>query len=325
LSEAPCAPSLFDRIRTRCAEVARRAQHVRIDTPGLEALADRLAGEAGPPASLDPAREARGSDAETVAFVLTLDTINFGSGWFPHLRKRPGCSGYLTIAAALREHFDRHGPWSAAELEGLAAADVARLLDQPMQPPVDELMALYARALAELGGLLRERYAGRYEGPIEQAEGCAERLVRSLAAMPLYRDVERYQELEVPFYKRAQIAVSDLAIALAGEGLGRFRDLARLTLFADNLVPHVLRMEGVLRYAPALAERIAREEPIPLGSPEEVEIRAAALHAVERLVEGCRGHGLALCAHELDHLLWDRGQSPEIKAVPRHRTRCTFY
>ena len=72
-------------------------------------------------------------------------------------------------------------------------------------------------------------------------------------------------------------------------------------------------------------ERIAREQPIPLGSAEEVEIRAVALHAVERLVEGCRGRGLPLCAHELDHRLWDRGQSPEIKAVPRHRTRCTFY
>lgn len=336
MSEACREPSLFDRIRARCAEVARRAQHVRIDTPGLEALADRLACEAGPPASLgagapdapaslDPAREARGSAAETVAFVLTLDTINFGSGWFPQLRKRPGHSGYLSIAAALGEHFERHGAWSAAELERLSAADVARLLDQPMQPPVDELMALYARALAELGGFLRKEHAGRYEGPVEEADGCAERLVRSLAGMPLYRDVERYQELEVPFYKRAQIAASDLALAFAGEGLGRFRDLERLTLFADNLVPHVLRMEGVLRYAPALAARIAREEPIPLGSPEEVEIRAVALHAVERLVEGCRGRGLPLCAYQLDQRLWDRGQSSEIKAVPRHRTRCTFY
>lgn len=318
-------PSVFDCIRARCAEVTRRAQHVRIDTPGLEALADRLAKAPGAPASHDPAREARGSDAETVAFVLTLDAINFGSGWFPHLRKRSGRSGYLTIAAALREHFERHGPWSAAELEGLAAADVSRLLDQPMQPPVDELMALYARALAELGCFIRERHAGRYEGPVEEADGCAERLVRSLAGMPLYRDVERYQELEVPFYKRAQITASDLALAFAGQGLGHFRDLERLTLFADNLVPHVLRMDGVLRYAPALAERIAGEEPIPLGSPEEVEIRAVALHAVERLVEGCRARGLPLCAHELDHRLWDRGQSPEIKAVPRHRTRCTFY
>ena len=27
----------------------------------------------------------------------------------------------------------------------------------------------------------------------------------------------------------------------------------------------------------------------------------------------------------LDYLLWHRGQRPEIKAHPRHRTRCSYY
>ena len=31
-----------------------------------------------------------------------------------------------------------------------------------------------------------------------------------------------------------------------------FDDLRRLTMFADNLVPHVLRIEGVLHYSPDL-------------------------------------------------------------------------
>ena len=40
------------------------------------------------------------------AFWLTLDAINFGSGWFPTLRKRPGQTGYRTIAAGIRRRFD---------------------------------------------------------------------------------------------------------------------------------------------------------------------------------------------------------------------------
>ena len=44
------------------------------------------------------------------AFWLTLDAINFGSGWFPTLRKRAGRSGYSTIAAGVRERFERAGP-----------------------------------------------------------------------------------------------------------------------------------------------------------------------------------------------------------------------
>ena len=46
------------------------------------------------------------------AYLLTLDAINFGSGWFPTLRKRPGCSGYFTVAWALADRFREHGPWS---------------------------------------------------------------------------------------------------------------------------------------------------------------------------------------------------------------------
>jgi hypothetical protein len=50
-----------------------------------------------------------------------------------------------------------------------------------------------------------------------------------------------------------------------------------------------------------------------------------ALYAVERLATSCTQRGWPVNAARLDHLLWSRGQSPRIKARPRHRTRCTFY
>ena len=58
-------------------------------------------------------------------YLLTLDAINFGSGWFPTLRKRPGCSGYFTVAWALADRFRERGPWSNAELAALDAGEVA--------------------------------------------------------------------------------------------------------------------------------------------------------------------------------------------------------
>ena len=57
------------------------------------------------------------------------------------------------------------------------------------------------------------------------------------------------------------------------------------------------------------------------GSPEEVEIRACSVHAVELIVSARPG----TCAAEVDLLLWLRGQEPRYKAVPRHRSRCTAY
>ena len=143
--------------------------------------------------------------------------------------------------------------------------------------------------------------------------------------MPLYRDVARYGDIEVPFLKRAQITASDLATVFEGRGYGRFDDLEQLTMFADNLVPHVLRCEGVLRYAQGLADRVDAGELLASGSPEEVEIRGVALHAIERCVAECRIRGFETTARRLDTLLWNRGQRPEMKARPRHRARSSYY
>jgi len=325
VSSAPEPGPLFARIREGAAEVTRRARHVRIADEAIEELAALLARERPAQPSLDPAHRGLPDEASTVAFVVTLNAINFGSGWFPHLAKRDGLSGYLSIAAALRERFEREGAFSAGELERLRPEDCARIFGQTLAPPVSELMALFAEALNELGAFLAREHRGRYAGPIEQARGSAERLVQSLARMPFYRDVARYEGFEVPFYKRAQITCSDLAEALRGRGLGRFDDLDELTLFADNLVPHVLRTLGVLLYSPDLAKRIDAEELIESGSEEEVEIRAVALHAVERLAGSCARRGWRAPPRRLDHLLWSRGQSPRVKARPRHRTRCSYY
>ena len=203
---------------------------------------------------------------------------------------------------------------------------MARLLGQELlDSEVAELMTLYARAWRELGEWLALRYDDRFDALIRAADRSAERLVRLLAELPLYRDVARYDELEVPFYKRAQITVADLARVFAGEGPGAFDDLDALTLFADNLVPHVLRCHGVLAYSDALAARIDAGMLLVVGSPPEIEIRAVALEAVERLVQRMAVRGRPTTAHALDGRLWNAGQAAWIKARPRHRARCSFY
>ena len=138
-------------------------------------------------------------------------------------------------------------------------------------------------------------------------------LVGAAAAqeMPLYRDVSTYGGREVPLLKRAQIAASDV---------GTFDDLDQLTIFADNVVPHVLRVDGVLRYRPELAARIDAGELLEAGSAEEVEIRACAVHAGELLAAR-----LGVAPRTLDGWLWNRGQAPRYKAIPRHRARSVYY
>ncbi|MCG8588388.1 MAG: queuosine salvage family protein [Proteobacteria bacterium] len=318
--------TLFDEIRGAAAEVASRARSVRLSGPALDALAVSLAEDASVSAPADPARLRLCDPATTLAYVVTLDALNFGSGYFPYLAKRDGRSGYFTVALSLREQFEREGPFNAQSLQKISPADCARLLHQDSAiPEVAELMGLFSQALQDLGRFLIDRHGGRFERLVESAGARAEHLVRELARMPLYRDEERYDGLRVPFYKRAQITAADLAEAFDSEGWGAFEDLTELTLFADNLVPHVLRRLGVLEYAPELAAHVDSGRLLPLGTPEEIEIRAVALHAVERLVRAVSERGRQTTAARIDSTLWNRGQSPELKATPRHRTRCTFY
>ncbi len=178
-------------------------------------------------------------------------------------------------------------------------------------------MALFARSLNDLGRHVAADHDGRFAAVTDVAESSAVALVDHLAGWDAFADTSRYDGLAVPFLKRAQIAAADLARA----GVAAFHDLDRLTMFADNLVPHVLRLDGILTYDPDLLIRIEQGELIEHDSREEVEIRACALHAVELIVAERAG---ALAA-DIDAVLWNRGQEPRYKDSPRHRSRCTAY
>ena len=288
---------ISDEVRATCARIAATAQSVRID---LDALAHV---EPGPPPAIDPLRHyLEGSASEVAAYFLTLDTLNFGSGWFPTLRKRSGSSGYFTVSWALADRFRAHGAWTPAQLRAMRADEIADTLGQRAD---HELMALFAQALRELGRFLGERDA---LDVARSARGSAQGLAAQLAAgMTLFADRG--------FYKRAQIVPANLALA----GVVRFKDLDRLTIFADNLVPHVLRTDGVLRYDERLAAHIDGGLLLPAGRQER-EIRACAVHACELIARR-----VGASEHELDNWLWSFGQAERYKALPRHRTRTVYY
>jgi hypothetical protein len=320
------ATSLLEEVRVACAEVAGAARLVRIVEAAIPRYASTLDPQRLAQPQMDPACHYLGRGEATLAFLLTLDAVNFGSGYFPAIFTRPEQSGFRTVAAALTAHFERHGPLSAAELSRLNSDDCARIFGfAPNSPAAGELLAEFAASLNQFGAFLLEGFGGDFSRLVAASGGSAEHLVGLLAAMPSFNDVGRWRGRRVPFYKRAQLTAADLHIAFGGTGAGCFADVDALTICADNLVPHVLRWDGVLHYAEALAARIDRGELLKSGSEEEVEIRAAAVHAGELLVaELCR-RGRPVNALQLDNLLWYRGQQLFYRARPRHRTRTIFY
>ena len=139
--------------------------------------------------------------------------------------------------------------------------------------------------------------------------GSAEGFATALAAgMPFFDDRG--------FYKRAQITANDLVLA----GVADFADVDRLTVFADNLLPHVLRSDGVLVYAPELAAIVDAGIELPADGEMEREIRACTVHACELLARR-----LDVPPRTLDNWLWNRGLEPPYRQGRPHLTRTVFY
>src|SRR5438270_2616574 len=206
---------LLDEVRAHAAAVAGSARFVTIDVERIAQYAASLPLDQARAAELDPTTHYLGEPEATLAYVVTLDAINFGSGYFPHLRKRPGLSGYFTVASSLRDAW----PLTVDQLRQLQPEDCSRLFAQAdvddADDAVGELMALFARALNDLGELVWWRYGGSFRALVDAAIGSAERLVALLAEMPLYQDVG--------FYKRAQLTAADVSLAR----VARFNDLDR--------------------------------------------------------------------------------------------------
>jgi hypothetical protein len=100
-----------------------------------------------------------------------------------------------------------------------------------------------------------------------------------------FRDHAVYKGHQVFIYKRAQIFVADLWGAFKGQGLGGFKDIASITMFADYVVPAVLRHWGILTCSQALVKMLDSLQELPSGSEEEVELRACTITAVERFLQ----------------------------------------
>ena len=208
--------------------------------------------------------------------MLTLDAINFGSGWFPTLRKRPGCSGYYTVAWALADRFRERGP--------VVAGRAARARRRGAWPTCSartrghELMGLYAEALSDLGAFLGERTRARRR----RGRGGLGRARWPSSSPPACRSSTTPASASAP-----RSSPNDLALA----GVAEFDDLDRLTIFADNLVPHVLRVDGVLVYDATARRR--GSTPASCSPPGErgardPRLRGARLRADRRASWACR-------------------------------------
>ena len=138
---------------------------------------------------------------------------------------------------------------------------------------------------------------------------------------------------EVWLLKKAQLCARELGRKFGGAG-GAARELfgwppedeGALTVFADNVLPAVLRAEGVLRLSPALAAKVDAGEVVEAG--EGALLRAAAVvagAAICAAAGAAAGGGGALSEARLDAVLWRAGKLPQYRGLRRHAEKDTVF
>lgn len=123
-------------------------------------------------------------------------------------------------------------------------------------------------------------YDGSVAELIYAADGSAARLVNLLAQdFDCFRDEHRYEDGKmIRLMKRAQILVADLWACFNGESYGEFRDIDKITMFADYRIPQILMTMGALYCSPGIAAAIKDKKMIESGCAWELQIRGKSLH-----------------------------------------------
>jgi hypothetical protein len=310
----------IDKIRPACAWVAENAESIRIKKEEIPDYTRFILSKYPLVTEMtDDHHYISKNPEETAAYILALDSINFGSGYF-HIAKQCGFDlEYATIAGGLKRAFENDFMNSPVKWVKVTAGCFSKMLSLPqgVHAQLDALLDTFAHHLQETGEHILSEYQGKVLNLLETAHHSAPRLASIVGGWKGFWDIHAYKGREIPILKRAQIFASDINLAV-----GPLKEMDRLTIFADNMVPHVLRCDGILEYAPALSSQIDGGVLLASGSAEEVEIRACAIHAVGLMKQAAGG---GVTSVNLDHLLWHRGYEPEIYSRPSHRTLTADY
>lgn len=299
----------MDQVRHHCQTVVKNAALLTVCDDQISGYARHLpaVGAAGKTAHLLHSESPDHLERRRLT-VLAMAAVNFGSGWHDVISKRPNMSGARSMAASIRDLDSEQGPLTPDLLQKLTPAKCTRIFGQDeSNADALELMGFFAVALNDLGIFLAG-YGSAGE-LVDQSKGSAVRFAQLLTEMPMFNDTG--------FFKRAQLAAADFA----RNGLADLSDLASLTAFADNLVPHVLFVDGIVELSSQLRDQIGRGEQLPPGGLAEREIRAVAVWVVDQLATVRPD----LRPMDIDEALWTRGGGSEYKSVPRPRCRSVYY
>eukprot|EP01113_Clastostelium_recurvatum_P038652 TRINITY_DN5805_c0_g1_i4.p1 TRINITY_DN5805_c0_g1~~TRINITY_DN5805_c0_g1_i4.p1 ORF type:complete len:255 (+),score=57.77 TRINITY_DN5805_c0_g1_i4:171-935(+) len=199
----------------------------------------------------------------------------------------------------------------------------------PLRAFADKIRSTFAECGRRLAELQCKDFADYFSKIAARNGGKLDvsKFITALSAdFPTFSDVSDSPDGRVHVLSKAQRLVSDLSIAVreAPEvatflNFMDFTQASQLTVFADNVLPAVLRREGVLEYSPELATLVDSKKTLPKGDME-TEIRAVTMEACNIILRSANTSG-----PDLDFFLRELAKTDTHKDNIRHYCKDTVF
>lgn len=178
----------------------------------------------------------------------------------------------------------------------------------------------------EVSRSLLDNFDGDFSRLVYSAQNDALRLFDLIVGQfPSFEDFSSYNGKTIYFYKRAQLLIQDVSQYFEDKNGDGFANIDILTACADYKIPQVLQRLEILSYSDVLKKKILAKECIKHSSPEEVEIRANTIVAIEMIKQELKKHGKNLSSGTISNYVWLLGRDRNINLVPHHQTITTAY
>jgi len=250
-------------------------------------------------------------DRDKLNFLLVFNSTSFcywgNPKWTVEYKNKKFDGSWAMVASILRTVENGKPILDSRFRSEISGKEYAEILQGNIQIP---LFKERLRITKEVASILNQKY---------------KLLDLIVETFPSFEDVSEYKGKKVCFYKRAQLLVEDVYQSFDGKDYGALKNMDSFTACADYKIPQSLRKLGILSYTKELGDKIDGLVQLSHNSPEEVEIRANTIWAVEMIKEELKKSGKDVSSIVINDYLWLMGQHKDEDTKPYHRTITTAY
>ncbi|CAN6636785.1 hypothetical protein TRVA0_016S00518 [Trichomonascus vanleenenianus] len=342
--------------------IAQNSDYVKVNDEGCRKAAEEIYAEmkaqnysmaTWSDHPLNPKVEEWKDDRAIVDWIFTIDLLNF-SFWSDFDDKDSGrpesqrytveyegkyYTGYWSLVAAVNKALKNGIPittpsfWTSSQFTPEFLRN--RVFHSATLETIPMLEQRY-RVMVEASTSLSKFGTDSFADFVTEAKGSAMHLLSIVATrISSFNDVSIYKTHQVSIMKRAQILISDIWACFQGKSYGAFRDIDKLTMFADYRVPQILNSLHCLTYSEELVGELKSHRLIEHGDPWEVELRGCSIWAVEvikhYIIQSHPESAGVINSVLLDFYLWDTAKRIQQQkggdggSIPCHRTRSIYY